>query len=91
MKLINQTRTKFVTSKGPFKVNAIIDFEDAEARTLLGYEGINAIEDLEANKAPKKSEYDLLKEEATKLGLEFAGNISKADLIALIKESKDAE
>ena len=91
MKLINQTRTKFVTSKGPFKVNAIIDFEDDEARNLLGYEGINAIEDLEEKKPSKKSEYDLLKEEATELGLEFAGNISKADLIALIEESKDAE
>ena len=56
MKLINQTRTKFVTSKGEFKVNAIIDFEDDEARTLLGYEGINAIEDLEAKEAPKESE-----------------------------------
>lgn len=88
MRLINQTRTKFMTSKSEFKVNVIIDFEEAEARTLLGYEGINAIEDLEGEKAPKKSEYELLKEEATELGLDFAGNISKVDLIALIEKAK---
>ena len=90
MKLINQSKTKFVTSKGFFNINSIIDFEDSEARTLLKYEGINSVESLE-DKPSKKSEYELLKEEATNLGLEFAGNISKADLIALIEESKDSE
>lgn len=91
MNLINQTRTKFITSKGDFRVGKILEFSDKEARTLLGYKGINKVEDLEGNTSKKPSEYDLLKEEATKLGLEYAGNISKADLIALIEESKDAE
>lgn len=85
MKLINQTRTKFITSKGEFRVNSIVDFEGSEAKTLLGYKGINAIEDLEDS---NKSEMELLKEEATSLNLEFKGNISKVDLKKLIEEAK---
>ena len=37
---------------------------------------------------PQKSEYDLLKEKATALGLEFKGSISKADLTKLIEEKE---
>lgn len=50
MKLINQAKTKFITSKGLFKVNSIVDFEESEARTLLKYEGVNSIESLEEAK-----------------------------------------
>lgn len=46
MKLINQTKTKFVTSKGEFAINKIMDFKKEEAKTLLRYEGINAVDDI---------------------------------------------
>lgn len=55
MKLINQTKTKFITSKGDFRINAIANFDDAEGRTLLRYEGINKISDLEEGKDKKDS------------------------------------
>ena len=41
--------------------------------------------------AKSKSELDLLKEEATELGIEFKGNVSKVALEALIAEAKAAE
>ena len=88
MKLINNTKTKFTTSEGEFKVNEIKDFSEENVKTLLRYPGINKIEDLEEKK-PSKSEIELMKEEAVSLGLEFAGNISKAKLAALIAESKE--
>lgn len=49
MKLQNNTKTAFMTSKGRFEINAIIDFEQEEANTLVRYEGINKISDLEVS------------------------------------------
>lgn len=40
--------------------------------------------------APKEPTMAELKEKATALGLEFKGNISKADLTALIEEAEKA-
>lgn len=99
MKLINHSKTQFKTSKGDFKIGLIIDFSEAEAATLLRkkkdgspvYAGINRVTDLEDKpNAPSKS-YDELKAEATELGIDFKGNISKADLEVLIDEAKAAE
>jgi len=47
MKLINNTKSTFVTSKGNFLIGKILDFNEEEARTLLRYEGISSIESLE--------------------------------------------
>ena len=35
MKLINNSKTKFITSKGEFKVGRIMEFTAEEAKTLL--------------------------------------------------------
>ena len=61
MKLINNTKTKFVTSKGLFAVGKVMDFSEEEARTLEKYAGINKIADLEVKevkKAKKESKKD---------------------------------
>lgn len=92
MKLINNTRCVFKASKGDFAIGKIMDFDAEEARVLLKYEGINKIEDLEEKSTPAKSktEFDLLKEEATELGIDYPGNVSKAKLVELIEEAKTA-
>ena len=98
MELINQTKTVFKLGKeGEFKINEVRDFKKPLADTLLRYEGINSLDSLKAKAEASfpaavnpKSELDLLKEEATELGIEFAGNISKAKLIGLV-EAKKAE
>ncbi len=87
-----------------FKIGEVKDFDKKMAETLLRYEGINTLDSLRAKAdktfteakakvvpvAPveTKSEYELLKEEAISLGIEYAGNISKTDLIAKIEEVK---
>lgn len=53
MKLINNTKTRFVTSKGVFPIGKIMSFEEDEASTLLRYEGINKVADLEVKSEPK--------------------------------------
>lgn len=54
MKLINNSKSGITTSKGNFKIGAIMDFSEEEARTLLRYPKINKIEDLEVKETPKK-------------------------------------
>lgn len=101
MKLINNSKTQFKTSKGVFKIGSVMDFTDEEARVLLRkkkdgspvYFGISDIKDLEVktDPAPKaKTEFELLKEEAIELGIEFSGNVSKAKLTELVEEAKTA-
>lgn len=53
MKLINNSKSKITTSKGDFKVGAIMDFSEEEARTLTRYPEIKKVADLE-EKTPKK-------------------------------------
>ena len=47
MKLINNTKSKFITSKGDFLIGKIMDFDKEEAKTLLRYNGIESVESLE--------------------------------------------
>jgi hypothetical protein len=90
MKLINLTGTLFKTSKGPFKHNSYIDFEDEEARVLLKYKGIEKLEGLDGeDSSSKPSEYELLKKEAESLGIDFPGRIKKAALKELIEKAKE--
>lgn len=90
MKLLNNGKSRLITSKGEFALNKIIDFSESEALMLLKYPGVTNISDLEEQK--DKSEYELLKEKASSLGLEFKANISKSALIKLIEEvEQDSE
>jgi len=103
MQLINQTKSEFKLGKDSegeeiiFRVGEVKDFDKGLSATLLRYEGINSIDSLKADNeklfagAPKpKTELDLLKEEATELGIEYAGNVSKAKLTELVEEAKTA-
>lgn len=87
-----------------FKIGEVKSFDKEMTKTLLRYEGINDLESLKAKedkvfnvaKANSSSdsvpsEYQLLKEEAKSLGLEFAPNIGKAKLAELVKEAKEAK
>ena len=82
-----------------FGINKVISVDESLGKTLLRYDGVNTLEslkiksekvfaDAKAEADSSKSEIDLLKEEAVELGLEFAGNISKAKLKELIEEAK---
>jgi hypothetical protein len=88
MKLLNNSKRKFITSVGDFGVNKIVDFSTEEALTLLKYPGVFKISDLEDSKPTPKSEYDLLKEKAASLDIEFKQNISKAALVELIEKAE---
>jgi hypothetical protein len=56
MKLINNSKSSFKTSRGVFPIGSIIDFEDNEARTLLKYNGVIEASSLEIKEeAPKKT------------------------------------
>ena len=104
MELINQTKTNFKVGKDKegndivFKIGEVREFDKELSKTLLRYEGVNSLESLKtksekvfANASTKsKTDIDLLKEEATELGIEFAGNISKAKLTELVEEAKTA-
>lgn len=66
MELINQSKTLFKTSKGDFKINSIMEFDESESRTLLRYEGINSLNSLksEAEEVFFKSKKKIKKNEA---------------------------
>ena len=49
MELINQTKTLFKTSKGDFKIGAIMEFSKEESLTLLRYKGIESLDSLRSN------------------------------------------
>lgn len=53
MKLINNTKTKFTTAEGDFKVNSIMEFGEEVSKTLLRYPGISKVEDLEVKSEAK--------------------------------------
>lgn len=63
MKLINNTKTKFVTSKGLFPVGKIMDFDGEEGATLLRYEGITKVDDLEVKSESKPKSKSKKKED----------------------------
>lgn len=75
-----------------FKMGAA-EVEDARVLSKMtemkdfGFEFAEEIPEVES----PKSEYDQLKEKATTLGLEFHGNISKADLIKLIEGAEGGQ
>jgi hypothetical protein len=54
MKIINHTKTNFKTSKGLFKVNQILEFDEKEAAILLRYNGMEELKiEQEEVKKPK--------------------------------------
>ena len=63
MKLINNSKSQFLTSKGSFPIGSIIDFKDEEARTLLKYRGVIESSSLEIKEAPKKADKKSIKED----------------------------
>jgi hypothetical protein len=91
MELINNTKSKIITSKGAFPIGKTMDFSADEARRLCKYPGIETTESLKVKTDFTPSEYDLLKAEATELGIDFPGNASKAALKKLIEEAKGAQ
>lgn len=71
------------------KLNVHLDIKDEEwgFYSQMGFEMV----ELPSAEEPPKSEYEALKEKAVELGLEFHGNISKADLIKLIEGTEGGQ
>lgn len=76
MKLINNSKTKFITSKGEFRVGRVMEFSEEEAKVLLRkkpdgspiYAGISTQDSLldDATKTVEKAEAKTKEDEKAK-------------------------